>query len=347
MDEGSVAPPACAPWPETGSKTAVGSHEPDAVLRRSAKMRDLSEQAAPLDITLLWIPATLAAAALQTARNAMQHHLTDALGTVGATQVRFLYGFPFALVFLVVVVALTAEPVPRPNSGFFAFVVAGALSQILATGLMLAAMRARSFAITIAYTKTEPVQVAIFGAIVLGDRMGVAAALAVAIATAGVLLLSWKPRAGEDRKLGPAAMGLASGAFFAMAAIGFRGAILALEEGSFLIRATTTLVWGLGIQTVLLLAWMVLFDRKALMGSLRIWRSSLTAGFLGSFASQFWFLGFALTAAANVRTLALVEVVFAAAVSRRIFDQSVSRQEIAGLVLIVAGVALLLAGTAG
>ena len=37
----------------------------------------------------------------------------------------------------------------------------------------------------------------------------------------------------------------------------------------------------------------------------------MLAGFMGAFASQFWFLAFALTAAANVRTLALVEVLFA------------------------------------
>ena len=43
---------------------------------------------------------TLLAAAGQTARNAMQRELTAALGTVGATHVRFLFGFPFALMFL-------------------------------------------------------------------------------------------------------------------------------------------------------------------------------------------------------------------------------------------------------
>ena len=45
-------------------------------------------------------PFTLIAAAGQTVRNAMQRELTATLGTVGATHVRFLFGFPFALVFL-------------------------------------------------------------------------------------------------------------------------------------------------------------------------------------------------------------------------------------------------------
>ena len=49
---------------------------------------------------MLWAVFTLIAAAAQTARNAMQRELTATLGTVGATHVRFLFGFPFALLFL-------------------------------------------------------------------------------------------------------------------------------------------------------------------------------------------------------------------------------------------------------
>jgi uncharacterized membrane protein len=75
----------------------------------------------------------------------------------------------------------------------------------------------------------------------------------------------------------------------------------------------------------------------------RHWRPSLLAGFLGAFASQFWFLALALTAAANVRTLALVEVLFAQAVAYYSFKQALSARELVGIVLIVAGVALLVA----
>ena len=297
-----------------------------------------------MDISLLWIPATIAAATAQTFRNAMQRHLTAVLGTVGATQVRFLYGFPFALIFLALVLAFTAENLPRPNPSFLLWVFGGAVAQIVATALMLAAMRERSFAVAIAYTKTEPVLVAIFALAVLHDPLTLAGALAIVIATAGVVLTSLAP----GTRLGAAgfrstALGIAAGASFALAAVGFRGAILALPSESFLIRATTTLVWSLGIQTTILACYLAVFDRGAFMASLRAWRPSLFAGFMGALASQFWFIGFSLTNAANVRTLALVEVLFAQIVSRRVFAQTVSRHEIAGMVLIVIGVALLLA----
>lgn len=296
-----------------------------------------------MNLSLLWIPVTLAAAAAQTGRNATQRRLTEKIGTVGATQVRFLYGFPFALVALAVVVLATGEAVPSPNVRFLPHVLAGALAQILATALMLSAMRERAFSVVTAYTKTEPVQVALFGLLLLGDKLTPMVALAILIATAGVLVMSVKPGTNlMSSGLKPVVYGVASGAFFALAAIGFRGAILSLEEGSTLVRATTTLVWGLGMQTGILLLWLGLFDRKALVASFGAWRPSLGAGFLGALASQFWFLGFALTSAANVRTLALVEVLMAQAVSHRFLSQATTRREILGMLLILGGVGLLL-----
>lgn len=297
-----------------------------------------------LSFTLFWIPATLLASAAQTARNAMQRSLTESLGTVGASQVRFLYGFPFALLFLAGVLAATGSTMPRPSADYLMFVCAGAVTQILATVLMLTAMRERSFAVTTAYIKTEPVQVAVFGLAVLGDTLTAGTALAILVATFGVVLMALKPGAlsGEGLGLRPAAFGIVAGAFFALSAIFFRGGILELGQGSFVLRSTVTLAWSLGVQTALLMGWMALANRAALRKSLQAWRPSLFAGFMGAFASQFWFIGFSLTSAANVRTLALVEVLFAQAVSRRVFQQKTSARELIGMALIVVGVVLLL-----
>jgi drug/metabolite transporter (DMT)-like permease len=292
---------------------------------------------------MLWVFTTLVAAVGQTARNAMQSSLTASLGTLGATQVRFLYGFPFALVFLALVTAVARASVPGPTGEFIVYTSAGALAQIFATALMLAAMRARAFSVAITFTKTEAVQVALFGFVFLGDALTSARVAAIAIATAGVVVVAAKP--GTDwtvRGAKPLLFGIASGGLFALSAVGFRGGILALGDAPYFVRATTTLVWSLGIQAFLLGAWLVTFDRAALARSLAVWRKSLFAGFMGAFASQFWFLGFSLTPAANVRTLALVEVLFAQAVSRRVFGQRVSAREAAGMALVLAGVALLL-----
>src|SRR5262245_18599888 len=272
----------------------------------------------------------------------MQSSLTARLGTLGATQIRFLYGFPFALAFLGAMV-VAGHAVPAPNGIFLSFTAGGAVAQIFGTALLLAAMRERSFSVATAFGKTEAVQVAIFGLIILGDHLSVLKAIAILVATVGVFLIAVKR--GEkwtQAALRPALYGVASGGLYAIAAVGFRGGILALDSGEYFVRATTTLVWSLGIQSVLLGAWMAVFMRPALILSMKLWRQSLFAGFMGAFASQFWFLGFCLTTAANVRTLGLVEVLFAQAVSHRLFAQRATARELLGMALVVAGVALLL-----
>ena len=294
--------------------------------------------------TWLWIPASIFAAAAQAGRNAIQRSLTEQLGTLGATQVRFLYGFPFAFLFTLIAIFVTGSVLPKMNLEFALFVLAGALSQIAATGLMLAAMRQRAFVVVTAWTKTEPVQVALFGMIVLGDQISLLAMGAIIVATVGVTVMASKPASGGDS--GPAwqpvVLGLSAAACFAIAAVSFRGGILALGEAHFFVRASWTLTCGLGLQTVLLAAWMMTFHYEAWVRCLKAWRISIWGGLLGASASQGWFLGFALTAAANVRTLGLVEVLFAQLLSWRVFLSKSTGRETLGIVLIVAGVACLL-----
>lgn len=292
----------------------------------------------------LWVLATLIAAAAQTARNVTQQGLTRQIGTLGATQVRFVFGLPFAVVFLGLMVWATGESVPELTTASLGYAALGAVAQIAATALMLVTMKSRSFAVTTAWIKTEPVMVAVIAAVTIGDALTVAKFAAIVVATSGVVILSTKPDTARLmlRDLGPAATGLLAGLFFGLAAIGFRGGILGLPEGGFLIRASTILVVSLAIQAGLLLVWLALFDRRALIASFGVWRSSLSAGFLGAFASQFWFIGFALTTAANVRTLALVEVIMALAVSRYGLRQTVTTRQKVGIAVIVLGVGLLL-----
>src|SRR3979411_2257724 len=148
-------------------------------------------------ITSLWIPFTITAALGQVARNAMQRSLTGPLGTWGATNIRFLFGFPFSIVFFVVVIAVTGDHVPWPTAQFWPWLLLGALTQIVATGLMLLAMNDRSFVVTTAYLKTEAIQTAIFGFIFLGDHLTVLKVTDMRIETLGVVVTALRPGA-ED-----------------------------------------------------------------------------------------------------------------------------------------------------
>ena len=290
----------------------------------------------------LWMVFTVLAAAGQTARNAMQRELTAKLGTVGATHVRFLFGFPFALIFLGGVLLVTGLPLPKPGLIYIPWIILGAGAQIVATAMMLTAMNDRSFVVTIAYIKTEAIQGAIFGLIFLGDRLTMPIVAAILIATAGVVLMSFKPGAKVQGGLKPTLIGLVAGGMFALSAVGYRGASLSLELPGFVLPATFTLAVGLVVQAALLTLYLAVFDRRVLGKIARAWRPSLFAGFMGATASQFWFLAFTITTVANVRTLALIEVLFAQAISYFIFKQATTRREALGMSLIVAGVALLI-----
>jgi drug/metabolite transporter (DMT)-like permease len=291
----------------------------------------------------LWIVFTLVAASAQTLRNISQKKLTEQLGTLGATHIRFLYGLPFGILALIIV-ALVLRNVPTPNTTSLLWTLAGAIGQIIATALMLAAMRERSFLVAIAYTKTEPLQVALFALIFLGEALSPVPALAVAIATIGVVVMSWPSRKADAVfTWRPVLLGIASGGFFAISAVGFRGGITAMD-GDYVSAATLTLVISLTIQTVTLSAWLAWRDRAVLIGVLKAWRESVPAGFLGAFASLNWFLAFALSSPAPVRTLGLVEVLLAGLVSGKLFAQTTSKREMAGIAILVIGLLLLVSG---
>ena len=297
-----------------------------------------------LTIASLWIPFTVIAALGQVARNAMQRSLTKPLGTWGATNIRFLFGFPFSLLFLGVVLVATGDHLGMPPTVFWPWLLLGALSQIVATGLMLLAMNDRSFVVTTAYLKTEAIQTAIFGFVFLGDHLTLLKVVAILIATVGVVITALRP-GGEKgfAELKPTIIGLVAAGCFALSAIGFRGAIITVPGVSFVTAASYTLVFGLFVQTLVLTIDLLLRAPDVLVKIFGLWKPSMLAGFMGAFASQFWFLAFALTAAANVRTLALVEVLFAQAVAYYSFKQALSARELSGIALIVIGVGLLVA----
>jgi len=292
-------------------------------------------------MNFLWVAFTVVAAAGQTARNAMQRELTASLGSVGATHVRFLFGFPFALIFLAAASLLTHAGLPATNPAFWLWVLAGALTQIGGTALMLKTMTERSFVVTVAYLKTEPLFVAALGLAFLHDPLTPGMAAAIVIATSGVVLISLRGRIAAGGGIHSALYGLSSGALFAVSAIGYRGAILALHLPGYVMPATFTLAVGLVVQAAILTLYLAIRDFAVLRAIFRLWRPSLFAGFMGAAASEFWFLAFALATAASVRTLGLIDVLFAQMVSHIVFKQKTTLREAAGIVLLVGGAVLL------
>ena len=302
--------------------------------------------ACPMELFVLpvwaWIPITVCAAFAQTVRNAAQRSLTSQAGTLAATLARFLYGLPFALVWVLILHTGTAAPVPAFHAVYFGWVAFGAVAQLLATAFLLQAMQQRNFVVGVAFSKTEVLQIALFSTLFLHETPTWLAGLAMLLATLGVVALSLPARGSAVPLAGRGASqavlyGLASGACFALSVVGLRAAALAMPGSPPWLLGGWGVLWAQLLQSLLLGGWLALRNAQALVTIARVWRLSIVAGMMGALASIGWFTAMAMRPAADVRTLGMVEVFFSYLVSRRIFREHLRPAERWGLALVLLG----------
>ncbi|MFD1329297.1 DMT family transporter [Mycoplana ramosa] len=295
-----------------------------------------------------WIIITICAAFLQNLRSALQKHLRSSLGTTGASFVRFGYGFPIAIAYAACLHYFAGYELPALNAEFAFWSVVGGLAQIFATILLVYLFSLRNFAVGTAYSKTEPVQAAIFGLILLGERLTPGAVGAIIVGVVGVMLISVARMPLSWRNLlvamtGRTAMiGIASGAVFGISAVAYRSAALSLHGPNPIMQAAVTLACVTTSQTVFMLAWMLVKDPPEIGRVARSWRSSSLVGLAGVTGSACWFTAMALQQVAYVRALGQIELLFTFAASVFVFRERINRMEVAGCLLIVAGILLLL-----
>ena len=300
-----------------------------------------------MEFSWLWVPVVIFAALAQTVRNSAQRSLTQELGTLSATLVRFLYGLPFAAIWLWLLYELPSQTpaIPHMSGAYFAWIALGAFFQVAATAALLLAMKERNFAVAITLSKTEVLQVALFAAIFLHELPSGWALFAMVLATAGVFMLSLPPR-GQLLSLSAwfsksAIYGLVCGACFAIATIGYRGAAIELNAQTPWLSGAWGVLIAQAMQTLGLGAWVQFKTERGLAPLFRAWKMSTIAGSMGAAASLAWFTAYAMQSAASVRTLGMVEVVFSYIVSRKVFSESFSRAEKFGIALVLMGLVLI------
>jgi drug/metabolite transporter (DMT)-like permease len=290
-----------------------------------------------------WILLSVAAAAFQTLRFVLQKRLSmGALSAGGATLARFLYSAPFVLILAGGYLVATGAAWPGVSAAFWAYAVAGGLAQIAATWAVIALFAARNFAVGIAFKKTEVVQTALVGLVVLGDRIGLAGLCAILVGLAGVLLLSGTPGADGRwwRRLGSraAVLGLGSGAFFAVSAVGYRGATLEIASADPLLRAGLTLAVVTVMQALALALWLAWREPGQVGRVLAARRVAVWIGLAGMAGSLCWFTAFTLQNAALVFAVGQVEVIFSLVASALVFGERLTRREGWGIALVTLSV---------
>ncbi len=298
----------------------------------------------------LWVPITIGAAFLQNLRSALQKHLTGQLSTVGATAARFVYAAPLALAYVLLLAQASGSPLPAPNAAFLGHVVLGGLLQIVATACLIRLFAMRNFAVGTALAKTEVVQAALFGLVILGERPSAAAVAAILISLLGVLLIALAPRQTRLQALAaglldPAALlGLAAGACFGISAVAYRAAALTLEDSGVAMAAAYTLAAVTIGQTVAILLYLGHREPGELARLFGAWRIAAWTGLAGMLGSACWFTAMTLQNAAYVRALGQVELLFTFAASYLVFGERSRRGELVGIALVAIGILLLLLG---
>ena len=298
----------------------------------------------------LWVPVTLAAAFMQNLRSALQKHLKGSLSTSGATFCRFVYAVPLALAYVTLLGEGFGFGWPDPNPRFVLFAMVGGLTQITATALLVYLFSLRNFAVGTTYSKTETVQAAVFGLVILGEPVSLAAAIAIGISLVGVMLISVAKTRLTLRNLllgwtGRAAfIGVLSGTFFGLSAVAYRAASLSLGGEGFLMQAAFTLACVVVFQTAVMAVWIRLREPGELTRVIGHWRVASLVGVSGMLGSAAWFTAMTLENAAYVRAVGQVELVFTFIASYFFFRERSTALELAGIVLIVVGIVILLLG---
>ena len=297
-----------------------------------------------------WVATTLCAAFTQNVRNVLQKRIKERLSIAGATFSRFAFAAPLAAVYLFTLAIVHKEPIPAPTSTFIVYASVGGIAQILANVFLLLAFRHQNFVVATTFTKTEAAQTALLSALLLHEPPGSTALLGIAISFLGVLMLAAGRHAVSLKTLitawldKPALLGLCSGLGLAVAAIGYRGATLALPEGSAGLRAAATLSFVTLLQLAVLGAYLAWRERQTIADVLSSVRGAISVGMASAVTSALWFTAIAMENAAHVRALGQIELVFAFLSSWLIFKERTRPWEFAGIATMIGGLVLVILG---
>jgi drug/metabolite transporter (DMT)-like permease len=289
---------------------------------------------------MLWIPITIAASALQVARNALQRGLLPKSGPWAATLVRFLFGLPFAAVFTLAANLLTPGASAHFTSAFWIGAASGAVTQVLATASLLVAMRRAGFAVGTSMQQSSLPLAAILGLAFFHDRLSLVAWAGVALTSAALAALTWPRESGGPQPVSGAAFGLLSGLCFGWSLNAYRQAAVAFDPAHPIFAGVATVAVTQAMQTAVLTLLLAVWDRAALRAVFAAWRASLGAGLFGALASSGWLTALALSPAAPVRALGVVEAPIAAIAGRRLFRERLSPWQWFAGALVAAGVAM-------
>lgn len=297
-----------------------------------------------MDTLPLWVAITLGAALAQNLRSILQKRLTGRLSVGGATFSRFLFAMPIAFAYVLLLHQM-GQAWPSITGSFWLTAILGGVGQIIGTFLLVGLFKRRNFAVGNAFSKTETIQAAFIGLVILGEALSGQAMAAIAIGFIGILALTI-PHGPVREIMGKmdgraALMGLGSGAGFGIAAVCYRSSALALDGTGFTMQAGFTLMIVVGIQTLIMGTYLLVRESGEITRVITAWRSTAMVSLVGVLSSIGWFTAMAIQNAALVRAVGQVELIFSILTAWLFFKEKITAREVAGITLIALSVILI------
>lgn len=162
----------------------------------------------------------------------------------------------------------------------------------------------------------------------------------------GLMLLSDPPSRGGaffrrifNRASG---LGLLSGVSFAISAVAYRGATLAVLSDDFAVRAGVTLGFVTVFQSGIMALWLGIRQRREIANVFKVWRVGLMVGTSSMIGSLCWFAAFTLQSAAYVKGVGQIELLFGFMASYFYFKEKITLREIWGTVILLISILALI-----
>ncbi|WP_392342415.1 multidrug transporter [uncultured Shewanella sp.] len=288
----------------------------------------------------MWIMFTFLAAFMQAWRNAFQSKLSKEVSVAGVTLARFIWAGPIAACYLYGLHQYQPSALPEFTGTFWGFVIGASSMQILATGLMVKLFKMQNFAIGAGLAKSEALVAAILGVLFFGTQLSLLGWIGVVIGGLAIMLLSSK-QGFKQLSVKTVLLGLACGSAFALTSLWVREASLSLQ-GPFTHRAAWVLLWVIGLQTIVLIGYLLAKDKSTLAALWQRPTLTLSISITSCIGSIGWFSAMSLQAVPYVKTLGQIEVFFTLMIAVFWLKDKVKINDVAGLILIAIAAVLVM-----
>ena len=295
-----------------------------------------------------WVLITAIASLSQTLRSVFQKNIIEDVGVLASAYSRFIFALPFVALLAVFLLDIGELLILKNLSvKTWFFLVTASICQILFTIILIKLFTLRSFAIGVAFSKTEVIQTTLLEIVIIGFILTSHVLLAIIIGFIGMLFMSKQKligNVGHSRLfLQQVILGVSCGIFLGLSSVLYKVALDSVAIDFIYKKVIVLSFLALAIQSVLFGAFIVIIDEKKNLEKLfNSWRKGLPVGFFGCSATFCWFYAFSLVDATLVRAVGQLEIVFSVLMSYIFYKERITGFELIGMSLITISILALL-----